>query len=314
MAAATKHRRPPAPLLTLKVSGPEIRPGRIPIPDLLAICQHAQAAVNRQAEALEGRPTLRPGPKIGKVVNECTLELVSLGKGSATLGLEPAKAQARLPHFTGLGDEAIVAVTKAISDLSKGRESSIDPGVLDSLRNMGAVFDDGVKSVQWIVRAAPGRKRIVATFDRRVRARASEHLKVPAQRPIAIDGVLEMADFRQTDYRCRIHPAVGGAISCTFDATLADDVYRVLRQPAHVEGTAAENAHTGKLESIHLTSVSPLDPLSADAGSFVRGWSLEQLARLQGVDPLRDPAVLAGGWPEDDDVDEALAEIYRGRD
>lgn len=312
--AATKHRRPPKPLLTLKVSGPEIRPGRIPVPDLLAICQHAQAAVNRQAEALEGRRSLRPGPKIGKVVDECTLELVSIGKGSATLGLEPAKAQAHLPQFTGLGDEAIVAVATAISHLSKGRKSSIDPGVLDSLRNMGAVFDDGVKSVQWIVRAGPGRKRIAATFDRRVRARASEHLKVPTTRSIAIDGVLEMADFKPADFRCRIHPAVGGAISCTFDAALADDVYRVLRQPAHIEGTAAENALTGRLESLHLRTVSPLDPLSADAGSFVRGWSLDQLARLQGVDPLRDPSVLAGGWPDDDDVDETLAEIYRQRD
>lgn len=312
--AATKHRRPPAPLLTLKVNGPEIRPGRIPVPDLLAICQHAQAAVNRQAEALEGRQTLRPGPKIGKVLSECTLELVSLGKGSATLGLEPAKAQAHLPHCSGLGDEAIVAVTKAISDLAKGKKSSIDPGVLDSLHNMGAVFDDGVRSVQWIVRASPGRKRLVATFDRRIRARASEHLKAPETRPIAIDGVLEMADFKPSDYRCRIHPAVGGAIPCTFDTALADDVYRVLRQPAHVEGMASENAQTKKLESIHLRSVSPLDPLSADAGSFVRGWSLDQLARLQGVEPLRDPAVLAGGWPDDDDIDEGLAEIYRRRD
>lgn len=32
---------------------------------------------------------------------------------------------------------------------------------------------------------------------------------------------------------------------------------------------------------------------------------------MQRVDCLRDPRVLAGGWPEENDVNEALAEIYR---
>lgn len=61
-------------------------------------------------------------------------------------------------------------------------------------------------------------------------------------------------------------------------------------------------------------SVSPLDPLATDAGSFFRGWSLDQLARLQSVDPVRVPTVLAGGWPDHDDVDEALADIYGQRE
>src|SRR5947199_407125 len=43
-----QQRRRPKPVLTLKVSGPDIASGRIPVPDLLVICQHAQSAVNRQ--------------------------------------------------------------------------------------------------------------------------------------------------------------------------------------------------------------------------------------------------------------------------
>lgn len=312
--AVTKQRRPSTPLLTVKVSGPEVRPGRIAVPDLVLICQHVQAAVNRQAEALEGRRTLRPGPASGKVAHECTLELVSIGKGSATLGLEPARTQPPLPHLSGLADDAIVAVAEAIDHLASGSSASIDPGVLDSLRHIGQVLDDGVASVQWTVRARPGRKRIVVTYDARVHARAAKRLQPPATRPMVVDGVLEMADFKSSDYRCRIHPAVGGTISCTFGAEVADDVYRALRQPAHVEGTASENPQTGKLEAFHIRAVSLQDPLSTDAGSFVRGWSLDQLARLQGVDPIQNPAILAGGWPDDDDIDEALADIYRQRE
>jgi hypothetical protein len=312
--AATKQRRPSAPLLTLKVIGPEVRPGRISIPELLAICQHAQAAVTRQAEALEGRQTRHRGPAIGKVKDACTLELVSLGKGSATLGLEPARAQAHLPHVSGLAEDAILGVTQAIADLSEGSAAPVDPGVLDSLRSLGQVFDDGVTSVQWIARPGHGRKRLVATFDARVCTRLGQRLKGPSTRPIAIDGVLEMADFRPSDYRCRIHPTVGGAIGCTFGARLADEVYRLLRQPVHVEGIANENTQTHKTESIDITLVTPLHPLAADAGSFVRGWSLDELARIQGVEPMRDLAVLAGGWPDDEDVDEALADIYARRE
>jgi hypothetical protein len=70
----------------------------------------------------------------------------------------------------------------------------------------------------------------------------------------------------------------------------------------------------GRIPIPNLRVTSPLDPLATDAGSFFRGWSLDQLARLQGVDPVRDPASLAGGWPDDDDVDEMLADIYGQRE
>lgn len=70
----------------------------------------------------------------------------------------------------------------------------------------------------------------------------------------------------------------------------------------------------GRILIPDLLAMSPLDPLATDAGSFCRGCSLDQLARPQGVDPVRDPAVLAGGWPDDDDVDGALADIYGQRE
>jgi hypothetical protein len=314
MPARTKHPRSPAPLLTLKVSGPEVHSGRIRIPVLLTICQHAQAAVTRQAEALEGRRTLRPGPKSGRILLECTLELVGLGKGSATLGLEPAKAQPPLPEFAGLVDEAIATVTAAIGDLSKGRRSDIDPGVLDSLRHMGEVLDHGVTAVQWVVRARQGRKRIATTFDARARRRTAERLKKPMTGSIAMDGVLEMADFKPSDYRCRIHPAIGPAVGCSFKPRLADTIQGLLRRHVHIEGLATFGVQATKPESIAIETVFPVGALSGDDSEFFAGMSIEQLARAQGVEPLQNPAVLAGGWPDDEDVDEALADIYARRE
>jgi hypothetical protein len=46
---------------------------------------------------------------------------------------------------------------------------------------------------------------------------------------------------------------------------------------------------------------------------FFAGKSLAELAREQGVGPVKDISVFAGGIPDDEDVDEMIAEIYRLR-
>ncbi len=48
--------------------------------------------------------------------------------------------------------------------------------------------------------------------------------------------------------------------------------------------------------------------------SFFEGKSLQELAQSQGVGPVKDISVFAGGIPEDEDIDEMLAEIYRLRE
>lgn len=53
----------------------------------------------------------------------------------------------------------------------------------------------------------------------------------------------------------------------------------------------------------------PVDrPLLGNRDFFV-GKSLSELAREQGVGPIKDIGVFAGGFPEDEDLDELLAEL-----
>lgn len=49
-------------------------------------------------------------------------------------------------------------------------------------------------------------------------------------------------------------------------------------------------------------------------GDFFVGKSLAELAHEQGVGPVKDISVFAGGIPDDEDVDELLDEIYRMRE
>lgn len=46
---------------------------------------------------------------------------------------------------------------------------------------------------------------------------------------------------------------------------------------------------------------------------FFAGKSLAELAREQGVGPIKDMRVFAGGFPEDENLDELLAELDRLR-
>jgi hypothetical protein len=46
---------------------------------------------------------------------------------------------------------------------------------------------------------------------------------------------------------------------------------------------------------------------------FFTNISIEELARAQNITPLKDPSVLSGGIPEDEDVEDLLREIYNAR-
>src|SRR5450759_2278589 len=97
------------PLLKLRIQGPGVRQGAISVPDLIRICQAAQDAVNRQAEAMRGGQSLRPGPKSAVVYQECTLELTGIKKGSTILPFGLAKPQQPLPmpEMTTFGRDVV---------------------------------------------------------------------------------------------------------------------------------------------------------------------------------------------------------------
>jgi hypothetical protein len=57
-------------------------------------------------------------------------------------------------------------------------------------------------------------------------------------------------------------------------------------------------------------------PAPAGAGGaheFYAAATIDELAAAQGVTPLKDPSILAGVWPEDEDLDQFIAETYQSR-
>lgn len=317
----TKHRKKRAdseePILQLRVKGPGVRRGRIPVPDLIKICEEAQRTINKQAEALQGRKTHHPGPTTNVIREECTLELVGIKSGSTRLQFGLAKPQ--VPLFQGqqsFSSEAVGEIALTIKSLANGREPTrdVDAGVLQALYRMGAVAESKrITEIEWIAPRLASRKRIVAPVNQRVRERIAVRISSPRRERMQIDGILEMADFKPDDLKCRIDPAIGVSVLCSFHEREINQVQALLRKPVRASGNAVIAPYTNRIESFNIQAIERLPSLSLGEGNFFAESPLASLAAVQKVRPTRDFTTLRGGFPDDENIDKFLDEIYSRR-
>lgn len=184
-------------------------------------CEEAQRAINRQAEALEGRRTIHPGPIIESLRKECTLELIGMKRGSTRLQFGLVRPQSRIPFPDQhtFGEEVIGELATTIKSLGDGnKKEDADPGVLQALYGLGAITEQKrISEIECLAPRAGDRKRISAPLNRRVRERVAVRLSSPTKAIRQIDGILDMADFKPDDLKCRIDPAIGASVFCTFE-------------------------------------------------------------------------------------------------
>lgn len=303
------------PVLRLEISGPGVRPGRITVPDLVRICEQVQAAVNRQAEALEGKASLRPGPFTAKTKVECTLDIVGIRNGSTVLPFAIAKSQMPLPNVVVLGEQAVLELATAIESLALGKQRDWDPGVLDSLNNLGSVFEKNtINRIDFVVPRAVAKKRMMRVpFTPKVRERVAAQMKNPTEREAAAEGVLEMADFKPGDHKCRINTPLGSPILGLFSDALESAIQENLRRAVRVNGKATINPHSGRIEVMQIGAIEPIESFSVGRDEFFIARSFADLAAIQEVKPLSDIKTLAGVFSQSENVDEMLDEIYRER-
>ncbi|HUQ93498.1 MAG TPA: hypothetical protein VM120_17590 [Bryobacteraceae bacterium] len=312
-----KQRATAKPILQLKVRGPGIRPGRIPVPELIRICKEAQNAINKQAEAMEGLKTKHPGPISGSIQNECTLELVAIKRGSTTLQFAAAKPQLPLfPDANNRANEAVSELASTLKSLGNGnKRKDIAPGVLHSLYNLGSVIGPKVVSgLEWIVPRNNGTKKMSAGITQSVQAKLAERISAPRKAMMPIEGVLDMADFRPSQNKCIIAPALGAEVVCTFDADKANVVYALLRKTVRVYGEAQIEPYSEKPISLAIKEIQEVPSLHFGKNIFKANFSIEDLSAAQGVKPIKTASELATNLDDtEDDLDAMLEEIYDSR-
>ncbi len=307
----------PKPILTLRIEGPGIRKGRVPIPALVLICQEAHNAINRQAEVLKSRKTMHPGPTAHSIQEACTLELIAIRGNSPTiLEFDLRNPQRELDFSEEFGARAIKEFAAAISGINKkSTNNGVDPGVLLRLYSLaGVITPKGISRIDWITHSLNGHRRTIsAAITKVVRTRVAKKLSAPRKAVVEVDGVLDMADFKKEDYKCRIDPPIGSPVMCTFDPQQANLIQSLLRKYVRVKGQGTIKPYTDKIEVVHISEIVSLSPTALSDQSFFANVSLADLMAASNVRPLDDPSVLAGGIPADEDIDEMLKTIYDSR-
>jgi hypothetical protein len=100
-----------------------------------------------------------------------------------------------------------------------------------------------------------------------------------------------------------------GALTVRDDTPLlADDFARAALMSSKAQRLAEVEAVAHSNAPLHRNG-----PPLGDRSFFERK-SVSELAREQGISPIHDIGVLAGGLPDDEDIDEMLEEIYRLRE
>lgn len=301
--------------LVVRLDGPAVECHRIALRDLVLLGSQLQTAVDRVARVLIGQDdSAKPGRVPSEILECCTLDLVAVEEGSLILVCDLAgRGQSTL--FEDLGEDALQALIEGV-DALKGEGDmprGFDAGVLLALRESGKLLDRGIDSISYRLQTRGGEAR--ATYSRDTHERVVARIQQPIENRRVVEGRLLMGDFKETGFRCRLHPPAGKPIRCDFGEAQKEAVLGALTKYVRLVGEAREvsgEITSLSIEDVELLDVFPPDASVMDAGTgfFDIAHDLESLAEEQGVRPAVDLDELVGDfWPEDESVDDFLAAV-----
>ena len=232
------------------------------------------------------------------------------------LGFDIAKPQMLLPlpEQRTLGLEAIEELVNTIHSLGNGnKKEDLDPGVLRSIYGISGLIDKRVTSLTWSTKKGGTTESIQGKITKKVRERVAAHLSQPRFKLMLVDGVLDMADFNRRDRKCRIDPAIGTSVICSFGVDLEGIVQSLLRSPVRVKGLAKIQPDSDRVESLEMKAIEPLSSLDLGEGNFFASHTIKELVETQGVKPFAKASATA--WLlSDEEVADFVSEIYGARE
>jgi hypothetical protein len=308
---------------TMKLQGPDVRPGRVRLDDFLRLGQEVLRAVERVGLVLQGSAdSQRAGRRPQDLRAAISLDIVEVTHGSpaAVVRFERSQQQMAIPgaDVGAAAFEKFLEGLNVITSSAEGLPNGFDAGVLLAVRDAGRVFDRGIESIEFTLghRTEPLRAR----YDRVGYDTIQTRIVGPRHNQRTIEGRLMMADFKESGARFRVHPSSGDAVVCLFDESLRDEVFRSILRFVRVTGEAAVDAASNRIVSIRISDIERVEtredevrevlPTGAPLpGDFWNALSFDELATVQGVGPLVNLDGLAGAWPGD--VNDGFEESIR---
>ncbi len=296
--------------LIVTLEGEAVRSGRIPIPHLLEFLKGLQKALYQTGLVLlaESGGTRR-GPKQKRLKQLLELDLVEVTHGSPSTLL---RFERRVePSLFPQEEEGLHIFEVALQGVGEVQTPTavLPPGfnraVLLAWRDVGRLFLKKVSLITFELDHRPSPLRVQYTpqgfqvIQQRIRG--------PQTQLTTIEGRLLMADFKEESMRLRVHPSVGDPVICVFDEEQKEEVLENLLRYVRVIGEGLTDPETGKINLVRIADIEPLEDLSEvreedsnvppQVYDFWTSRTLEELAQMQGVQPLADITTLYGTWP-----------------
>lgn len=304
------------PALTVRLSGPGIPPGRISTDDLIPLLRALVDSLERLASReIEGRPSLRPGPRTRVAKSRVALYLRSVGEGSAVLGFEAGSAQRGIEGVR-LGWETVAEWVSGLDQVGRGeaRPESFDRGVLSAFGPLRPMLDRGIDEIDFSFESGTTLRK--AKFDRGVSRQIEEHLKLPARNRRTFEGIILEADFHAPDIEFTLYTTGGEALRCSAPEEDMSAVLGSLLRFVRVSGDALEDTETKRVKRLRADAIEIVDlevegiPIGS-VKEFWTGVELSDLLERQGVAPFDPDEPITWEPPTRDELDRLLRAIAR---
>ena len=296
------------PLLKIKFEGSAIHNGRILYDDLSIFVSNITLAVDRILNSIQMGTSIKKGRPFKTMQLLSALEIVSIRKGSFQLALDLRREEQKFPGWD-MGEQAVDILLRGLKAMQRDGQlpEEYGPGVMIALRDAGRVIERGVDKVSLNSASVLGNRRAVYTLP--VRERIISRLHKLEHGYALVEGRLLMLDVEEGKLVCRIRPSTGDPILCKYDEEMTDQVMKNIRQFVQVKGEATYDSATGRIASIYVRDMEPIDELAGigstqlPISSFWKGKEFDELATAQGIYPIDDLSKLSKDWPEDADFD-----------
>ena len=250
------------PLLVLKLEGPEVKVGRLPVDELTSLLRKVQLCVKRLGQVLSGEiSSAGPGRHKADIEKHCSLEVVAMESGSFMIGLDITRQpeQLTLDTMQPLGVAAVEKFVDGIDRLGQDDPhllNEFDYGVLVALRDAAKVLDRGVNKVEMSYKSN-GSTRRSTVLNARVREEVLKNITGPSRSVIEVQGMLREVDLERRS--CQIYPPGGRFVACRFEEKHEPFIKEALDTYITARGEATIKEDNGRIKEIRINDIDSME-------------------------------------------------------
>jgi hypothetical protein len=249
----------------------------------------------------------------------CSLEVVSLDRGSLSLTLALPESSEQASFFEDPGEEALALLVESLAKIEQSPEAwpePIDASVIEPLLDVSRLLDRGIERVEF--RLGDGGIHRHAAMNLQVRNRLRSQIERPLPSEACTVGLLMEIDFK--DHTAEVHEPSGNVVRLSF----TPDEDELMREAAKGRVRAfgeGERHADGRLARLALRRLEILDDGGGEdedlLGRLPREGQLTPWKQVEDpfrdAKPVEDLSILIGGLPDDRDPEEILRDLKRIR-